>query len=453
MSYTITPLTADTTYWIQVVAVNDGREGTRSALQRGTPQPTTIPAAPVLTVVDVTLATIKVMWTIPANGGATITAFNIYHSVGENADLTGVTTPISVAFDADAGMPTSYRLTDLMSGTAYTVAVTAENANGQSALSVAQSTMTIMDTVPDAPVVSGPSVPEARRIAITWVAPPPANNVSMITGYEISWRTINNLNLPSSDDTTVASSSRSFTIENLKPDTIYYITVTAINDVGPSSLSPSDVLESETATAAPEAPQSLVVTDRTLTSIEVAWQAPLVDNGEEVTAYQVFYKAGVSAGEATQSGGDISSSSTLRHRIIDLTYGTLYQISVRAVNSRGEGAAVSISTRTLSTEPPGIPSTPTLTVLRHDRIDVEWAASMGGGEVDRYRVYFRLEGDLTETSLTVSVATSAMIPAMSNRNYTISVSAENLAGASARSGELEVLTNALSEPTSIVITR
>ncbi len=171
MSYTIEPLTADTRYWIQVVAVNDGREGTRSALQRGTPQPTTISAAPVLTVVDVTLATIKVMWTVPANGGATITAFNVYHSVGENADLTGVT-PISVAFDADAGMPTSYRLTDLMSGTAYTVAVTAENANGESALSVAQSTMTIMDTAPGRPLeLSVPENEEDReptRIAITW---------------------------------------------------------------------------------------------------------------------------------------------------------------------------------------------------------------------------------------------------------------------------------------------
>ncbi len=285
------------------------------------------------------------------------------------------------------------------------------------------------------------------------MAPPPANNVSIITGYEISWRTTSNLNTPSSSER-VASSPTSFTIPNLKPDTTYYIWVAAINAAGTGAL--SDVRESQTDTAAPEAPQSLVVTDRTLTSIEVAWQAPLDDNGAEVTTYRVFYKEEASAGEATQSGDDISSSSTLRHRIIDLTDGRLYQISVRAVNSRGEGAAESISVPTLSTEVPGIPGTPTLTVLRHDRIDVEWAASMGGGAVENYRVYSRLEplgGEQpTETSLTVSVATSAMIPAMSNRNYTISVSAENSAGASTRSGVFEVLTNALSEPTSIVIT-
>ncbi len=319
MSYTITGLEIVTNYRIAVAAGN--RVGFGAVAELNTRTNAVAPEAPVLTVGNATLYTIEVMWTVPTSNGATITAFNVYHSVGENVDLAAVTppiTPISVPFDARAGMPTNYRLTNLMPSTVYTVAVSAVNAIDEGPLSEADTMRTITSVVPSQPLnVTGPVVPEATRIAITWDAPAPAvdNNVGTITDYEIYWRTTNNLNLPSRSSR-VDGSLRSFTIVDLNPNTAYYITVAAINDAGTSAL--SDVLESQTETAAPEAPQSLVVTDRTLTSIEVAWQAPLDDNGEEVTAYQVFYKTGVSTGEATQSGGDISSSSTLRHRIIEL---------------------------------------------------------------------------------------------------------------------------------------
>ena len=455
MSYTITGLAPVTLYNITVAARN--RVGLGAVEDLSTRTTAAAPEAPVLTIGDVGLFSIEVMWTVPTSNGATITAFNVYHSVGENVDLTGVTIPISISFTA--GGATSYMLDDLRSGTTYTVAVSAVNAIDESSLSVAQLTMTITDTAPGAPIVTGPPVPGETRIAITWNAPEGADDISMITGYRIYWRTTNNLNAPSSSER-VASSPTSYTIENLKPDTTYYIWVAAINDVGPGDLSALRI--SRTDTAAPEAPQSLVVIGNPASnSIEVGWEAPLVDNGEEVTAYRVYYKVEGSVAASTQSGGDISSLSTLSHRIMGLAPGTFYQISVSAVNIKGEGVAASTKVLTLSIEPPGIPGTPRVTVLRHDSITVEWAASIGGGAVANYLVYYRLEpprGEQpTEASLSVSdPTTSATIPAAANSRYTISVSAESLVAGgrseSTPSGELEGRTNALSEPTSIIIT-
>ncbi|XP_064479418.1 phosphatidylinositol phosphatase PTPRQ-like [Ornithodoros turicata] len=69
-----------------------------------------------------------------------------------------------------------------------------------------------------------------------------------------------------------------FTIEDLQPDTKYFITVSATN-VGTMTGPPSEEIEAETKDLPPDPPRELSATDRTEHSIRVEWKEPLRKNG------------------------------------------------------------------------------------------------------------------------------------------------------------------------------
>ena len=292
---------------------------------------------------------------------------------------------------------TSYVVPRLRAETSYQIAVAGVNRGGigNRIVLTIQTTQAELPSAPQELRLGGVTT---NTIVVSWKLPN-IDGGAAITGYRISWVDPS----PGGISGVATPTETSYKITNLALGRTYQITVVAENRVGPGE--PAR-LSTRTKVAAPEAPQNLVVIGNLASdSIEVGWEAPLANNGEEVTAYRVYYKEEESAASSTQSGNDISSSSTLRHRILGLAPGTLYQISVSAVNIIGEGVAARIGTRTLSIGSPGIPGTPRETVLRHNSIAVEWPASIGGGAVDRYLVYYRLEPpggeQSTEASLSV----------------------------------------------------
>ena len=138
-SYTIIDLAPGTLYNITVAAGN--RIGFGAVALLSTRTSAAAPKAPELTIGDVGLATIKVVWTVPTSNGATITAFNLYYKAEE--DLEGATTIISIPFNAETNTDPSYTLDvglmpGTMSGTTYTIAVSAVNAEGEGSLSAAK---------------------------------------------------------------------------------------------------------------------------------------------------------------------------------------------------------------------------------------------------------------------------------------------------------------------------
>ena len=85
---------------------------------------TTVPSAPTLTA-TAGLVMVHLSWTVPADGGSTITTYNIYRSTisGSEALLTSI--PAGTVFDDFA----------VLSGTTYFYEVSAVNAEGEGALS------------------------------------------------------------------------------------------------------------------------------------------------------------------------------------------------------------------------------------------------------------------------------------------------------------------------------
>ena len=123
-SYTDTGLTNGQIYWYKVSAVNAVGEGALSNERSATPQ-ATVPGAPTLTSANAGNGSVSLQWTPPANGGATITNYNIYRSTQSGQEV----------FLTQLGNVTSYTDPGLTNGQTYWYKVAAVNSVGVGALS------------------------------------------------------------------------------------------------------------------------------------------------------------------------------------------------------------------------------------------------------------------------------------------------------------------------------
>ena len=108
LSYTITGLINGVTYEVAVESSNRAgvaRSSERSSIPRG------VPDQVMLGTITPDYRSLTVNWVVPNDRGAAITTFNVY-SGGEDADFTTVT-PKAIAFNAESGIPTSYKITGL----------------------------------------------------------------------------------------------------------------------------------------------------------------------------------------------------------------------------------------------------------------------------------------------------------------------------------------------------
>ena len=260
----------------------------------------------------------------------------------------------------------------------------------------------------------------------------------MITNYRISWRTTNNLNTVSSNEI-VASSSTSFTIPNLNPDTRYYITVAAINDAGTGA---PVMDEAETApVTAPDAPIGLRITAgvTTTNSITVSWSTPDDDGGAAILDYEISWSTGGEAVSSSRVSGSETSYQIGSSPEQALKAGTLYQISVSARNIRGQGApSQSVPERTVVGRP-SAPGEITATEVTSNSITVSWVvpAEDGGVSVTNYRVSWGFavstgegEADVIPPTTELVIGQKPSQPLKPNTNYMIEVRAQNSVGLS-----------------------
>ena len=121
---TITGLTNDSAYNVQVAATNEHGDGPWSTSTNGTPtaQKPDAPDAPTLTVGD---AKLTVSWTAPANNGASIIDYDAQYSSD------GGTTWTFVEMTSAANTSRTYEITTLVNGTSYQVQVRATQREGR----------------------------------------------------------------------------------------------------------------------------------------------------------------------------------------------------------------------------------------------------------------------------------------------------------------------------------
>lgn len=170
-SYEDLAVTDGATYSYLVTAVNSYGAGLPSNEVSATPQPPTVPGAPVLSATTAS-GSAHLSWTAPSDGGSPITNYRIYRGTTSGGE-TLLTTVGNVTSHDDGG---------LLNGATYYYQVSAVNAVGEGGLSNEVSVTPQASSVPAAPVLTATSA-SGKGVTLSWTVP--SSGGSAITGYRI----------------------------------------------------------------------------------------------------------------------------------------------------------------------------------------------------------------------------------------------------------------------------
>jgi hypothetical protein len=249
---------------------------------------------------------------------------------------------------------------------------------------------------------------------VTW-APPASDGGLPITSYRIGW-TGGQFDQPVSDGTTA-------TIKLPAYGAPYSFLVIAFNGLGNGPASPP---VAATALAIPTAPTGVSATASTNSIVKVTWGPPSSDGGTPVTSYQVDWAGQGTWGEATEPGSATTAP-------VQLSVPGVYQVSVFATNSLGEGPPSSPVCVTAGTSAPCAPTITSASVGRKfgltARISWTGPSDQGSTAVTSYTVAWTgpsgSSGSLLQPA---SAGTTVTFTLPGYGPYSVVVSATNSAG-------------------------
>ena len=420
LSHTIGSLANGTSYDVQVRAVNVAGDGAWSATTDGAPR--TTPAAPTISSVTPGNVTLTVTWTIPGNGGSTITGYDVRHKLSSAQDIAA-----NWAEAANTGDDLSHTIGSLANGTSYDVQVRAVNVAGDGAWSA--TTDGTPRTTPAAPTITSVT-PGNVTLTVTWTAPDSTGG-SAITGYDVRHKLTSAQDIDANwTEAANTGDDLSHTIGSLTNGTSYDVQVRAVNVAGDGAWSDTTDGTPRTTPAAPTI-SSVTAGNASLT---VTWVAPANTGGSAITGYDVRHKLTSAQDipenwtEAANTGNDLS------HAITGLTNRTSYDVQVRAVNVAGDGAWSDTSAGT-PVAVPSAPAAPTVTA-GNVTLTVTWAApaNTGGSAITGYDVRHKLssaqdiDANWTEVANTGDDLSHTIGSLTNGTSYDVQVRAVNIAG-------------------------
>ena len=326
-----TGLTASTTYFYIVTALNSAGESLASAQVSATtsaaPPVPVVPAAP--SGITATGGTQQATISWSAVSGAT--SYNLYWS-----QTSGVTTTSGTKI---SGAKSPAVQTGLADSTTYYYIVTAVNSVGESVASV-QAAATTLAKVPSPTVPGAPTGVSAaggtNQVTISW------STVAGASSYNLYRSTTSGVTTTSG--TKIAGTTSPYTNTGLAAGTTYYYIVTAINSVGESSASTQvSAVTTAPPAAVPSAPIGVSATGGTK-QISLSWAT-----ASGATSYNIYYAT--TSGVTTASGTKITGA-TSPYVQTGLPDGTAYYYIITAVNNSGESTASAQVTATTAAAVP-----------------------------------------------------------------------------------------------------
>jgi fibronectin type 3 domain-containing protein len=420
--YVQTGLTAGTSYYFVVTAVNSVGESETSspasATTTATPPAPTVPAAPTGVIATGGTNQVTLSWS-PA---ASATAYNVYY-----ATTGGVTTASGTKMST---VTSPAVLTGLTSGTTYYYIVTAVNSVGESAASV----QVAAATLPATPTPVAPATPTGvsavggtNQATISWPA------VAGATSYNIYWAST--AGVTKTSGTKVAGATSPYVKTGLSAGSSYYFIVTAANSVGESAAS-SQVTATTAAPplAVPSAPIGVTASGGA-NQVSIAWPAVA-----GATSYNIYWST---ISGVTTAGTKITGA-TSPYLQTGLAAATTYYYIVTAVNAAGQSVASTQVSAATNAPLVTIPASPTGVIATGgaNQISLSWGAVVGATS---YNIYYATTSGVTKTSGTKIVNASTpytQTGLAAGTTYYYIVTAANSAGESTASSQVSVATNA-----------
>jgi fibronectin type 3 domain-containing protein len=269
-------------------------------------------------------------------------------------------------------------------------------------------------TVPAAPTGLSVGSPTESTLMITW------NTSSGATSYEL-YRNGGTIPVYTGPATT-------YTDTQLSSNTTYSYSVLAANTAGKSAKSSTQSgTTSSSATSPPPTPTGLAVSEETVSSLKITWDASAT-----ATSYRL-YKAGV----------PLFTDTTASLMFVDdgLPSGTSYSYTVRAINSRGPSApTAAVVGTTLLTTPTGLSTSG----VGETTLTVAWNPVTSATRYELYRDAGLVFNDTTPNLIYNDTGLAA------GTSYSYEVKAFNADTSSALSAAVTVITKP-STPANLVV--
>ena len=267
----------------------------------------------------------------------------------------------------DAGSGTTYTDSGLTPSTTYDYEVRAVNPAGESDWSAVVTAATTDPTAPDMPSLTATA--GATNIMLAWTAPD--SNGADISGYDID---VSGDGSAWSDLSTPAAGDTSYNHTPLDPGTMNYYRIRAMNSVGYSDWSASEM--ATVPAVAPDKPSLTATADGT--TIKLSWIAPASNGGAAITGYTVQVSSTGTSGWGTLANKAAADTS---HDHTGLAAGTTRYYQISATNSAGLTSAWSdlASATTAGAAPPrgGATDTSSPRNLSVTKVDLDSSATQG----------------------------------------------------------------------------
>ena len=389
---TITGLTADTDYQVQVRAANaEGDSGWSDPPGAGRTHPLNHNApmfsslsqtreieentgagenvGAAVTATDVNNDTLS--YTL---GGADMASFDIDGTTGQ------ISTKANVSYDHEAK-------------DSYAVTVTASDGAASAVADVAIS-VTDVNEPPDAPLtpIVSAVAGSTPSLSVSWTAPANAGRPP-IEYYKVYWRLSGTAVSRAKDVTTTTT-----TISELLPDTEYEVRVAATNDEGDSGESdPPWVGRTNTLTNnAPVFSSSnvaLSIAENTAAGVDIGAAVTATDADAGDTLIYTLRGADAEFFDIVDTTGQIRTKDNVSY---DFEAKPSYTVTVRVSDGDATAEASVIISITDVDEAPDAPATPTVSAVADSttRLTVSWDAPANAGkpDIDSYDVQYRLSG-------------------------------------------------------------
>ncbi|XP_036749105.2 receptor-type tyrosine-protein phosphatase F isoform X5 [Manis pentadactyla] len=379
--YSIGGLSPFSEYAFRVLAVNSiGRGPPSEAVRARTGEQA--PSSPPRRVQArmLSASTMLVQWEPPEEPNGLVRGYRVYYTPDSRRPLSSWH-----KHNTDAGLLTT--VGSLLPGITYSLRVLAFTAVGDGPPSPTIQVKT-QQGVPAQPADFQAEAESDTRIQLSWLLPPQER----IIKYELVYWAAED---DGQQHKATFDPTSSYTLEDLKPDTLYRFQLAARSEMGVGVFTPT--IEARTAQSTPSAPpQKVTCVSAGSTTVRVSWVPPPADRRNGIiTQYSVAYEAV----DGEDRGRHVVDSISREHSswdLVGLEKWTEYRVWVRAHTDVGPGPESSpVLVRTDEDVPSGPPRKVEVEPLNSTAVHVSWklpVPSKQHGQIRGYQVtYVRLE--------------------------------------------------------------